>query len=71
MRILVLGSGGRERAMVWRLRQDPLVREVLAAPGNPGMASLARCLPADLTRPEALRLIQAENFARQVLLVPR
>jgi phosphoribosylamine--glycine ligase len=61
MRILVLGSGGREHAMVWRLRQDPLVREVLAAPGNPGMTPLARCLPADLTQPEALLDLSARE----------
>jgi phosphoribosylamine---glycine ligase len=45
MRILVLGGGGREHALVWRLVRDPAVDEVLAAPGNAGIAREARCLP--------------------------
>jgi phosphoribosylamine---glycine ligase len=45
MRVLVIGSGGREHALVWRLRQSPSVRAVWASPGNPGMAALATCLP--------------------------
>jgi phosphoribosylamine--glycine ligase len=53
VKILVLGSGGREHALVWRLRRDPDVGEVVAAPGNPGMASLGRCLPVDLDDPNA------------------
>jgi phosphoribosylamine--glycine ligase len=48
MKILVLGAGGREHALVWRLRQDPDVSDIVAAPGNPGMADLVRCVPADL-----------------------
>lgn len=43
MKILVVGGGGREHALVWKLRQSPLVTEVLCAPGNPGMENLARC----------------------------
>jgi phosphoribosylamine--glycine ligase len=45
MRILVVGSGGREHALVWKLAQAPGVTDVFAAPGNPGMAALATCLP--------------------------
>jgi phosphoribosylamine--glycine ligase len=48
MRVLVLGSGGREHAIAWRLKQDPDSPEVLCAPGNPGMAAVGRCVPADL-----------------------
>ena len=43
MRILVVGSGGREHALVWKIAGSPLVEEVLAAPGSAGMAGQARC----------------------------
>ncbi len=51
MKILVLGSGAREHALVWRLRQDPDVTSVVAAPGNPGMRP-ARPVPLD--NPDAM-----------------
>jgi phosphoribosylamine--glycine ligase len=44
MRILVLGSGGREHALAWKLAQSPGV-SVFAAPGNPGIAKVGTCLP--------------------------
>jgi phosphoribosylamine---glycine ligase len=46
MKILIVGSGGREHALTWKLAQSPGV-ELFAAPGNPGMARLAACLPLD------------------------
>ena len=45
MKVLVLGGGGREHALVWRLARDATVREIHAAPGNPGIAGLAACHP--------------------------
>ncbi len=45
MRILVVGSGGREHALVWRLGEDPHPYSLYAAPGNPGIRSLARIVP--------------------------
>lgn len=54
MRVLVLGSGGREHALAWRLRRDPDVAEVITAPGNPGMAAMGRCLPVDLDDPASV-----------------
>ena len=54
MKVLVLGGGGREHALVWRLGRDPDVESVTAAPGNPGMAALAACHPVDLTSPPAM-----------------
>lgn len=45
MRVLVVGGGGREHALVWKIRQSPLVKEVYCAPGNAGIARQARCVP--------------------------
>lgn len=48
MKVLVLGSGGREHALVWKLRQFPRVTQVYCVPGNGGIAADAQCLPGDL-----------------------
>jgi phosphoribosylamine--glycine ligase len=48
MKVLILGSGGREHALAWAVKRSERVIEVVCAPGNGGMAQIARCIPADL-----------------------
>jgi phosphoribosylamine--glycine ligase len=48
MKVLVLGSGGREHALVWKLRQSPRVSQLYCAPGNGGIADDAECVAVDL-----------------------
>jgi phosphoribosylamine--glycine ligase len=45
MKVLVVGGGGREHALVWKIRQSPLVKKVFCAPGNAGIAAVAECVP--------------------------
>src|SRR5438445_4077046 len=54
MKVLLIGSGGREHALVWKLRQSPRVSKVYCAPGNGGIADEAECLPADIKNLESL-----------------
>jgi phosphoribosylamine--glycine ligase len=62
MKVLVLGSGGREHAIAWRLGRDPDVREVVTAPGNPGIQAIGRCLDVQLDDPRAvLALAEGEG----------
>lgn len=49
MRILVIGNGGREHALVWKLAQSEKVSEIFCAPGNGGIESAARCIPLSVT----------------------
>ncbi|NOX26497.1 MAG: phosphoribosylamine--glycine ligase, partial [Deltaproteobacteria bacterium] len=44
MKILVIGAGGREHALVWKLKQSLRVTEIFCAPGNAGIADMAQCL---------------------------
>src|SRR6202167_2494192 len=60
MKILVIGSGGREHALVWKLRQSPRVSQVYCAPGNAGIAAEGECLPVDVKSVESLLALAAQ-----------
>ena len=59
MKVLVLGGGGREHALVWKLRQSPRLSQLYCAPGNGGIADEAECLPADLKSLESITALAA------------
>jgi phosphoribosylamine--glycine ligase len=54
MKILVIGNGGREHALAWKLAREPHVDHVVAAPGNPGIARIAHTVPVAATDLDAL-----------------
>ena len=55
MNVLVVGKGGREHALVWKLAQSQRIDKLYVAPGNPGMASLAECVDIRVDTPVAER----------------
>src|SRR5437762_238028 len=54
MKVLVIGSGGREHALVWKLRQSPRVQQVYCIPGNGGICAEAECVAADVRSLDSL-----------------
>ncbi|MBA3377953.1 MAG: phosphoribosylamine--glycine ligase [Chloroflexia bacterium] len=69
-RILVVGGGGREHAIVWKLVQSRGVREVLCAPGNPGIESLAECVPVPVADLDGLVQLAVERAVNLVVVGP-
>ena len=68
MRVLVIGSGGREHALCWAMAASPMLTELWCAPGNPGIAALAKCVPIQAVDTPALVAFAREN--RIDLVVP-
>jgi phosphoribosylamine--glycine ligase len=60
MKVLVIGSGGREHALVWKLRQSPRVTKIYCAPGNGGIAEEAECLAADVKSLDSLTAVASQ-----------
>jgi phosphoribosylamine---glycine ligase len=68
MKVLVIGGGGREHAIVWALHKSPRVTEVVCAPGNAGITQSARCIPVDVGNLAAmLAIVQTEQPALTVV----
>ncbi len=61
MRVLVVGQGGREHAICWKLKQSPQVREIYAAPGNAGIGQVADCVPIGIAD-----IIELADFAEKL-----
>ena len=59
MKVLVLGSGGREHALVWKLRQSPRISQLYCAPGNGGITSEAECVTVDLRNLNSITALAA------------
>ncbi len=68
MKILVIGGGGREHALVWKLRQSRNVTKVWCSPGNAGIAQDAECLPSDLSDVAGLRRL-AERLGADLTVI--
>src|SRR3954465_6001727 len=61
MRVLIIGGGGRERALAWRFKRDDPAVEILAVPGNPGIAELGECIRISATDVTALARVASER----------
>ena len=70
MKILVIGSGAREHAFVWKLSREHGVGQIICAPGNPGIAEIARCFAADPSQPDALLAIAEREHVDLTVVGP-
>ena len=61
MRVLIVGGGGREHALAWKFKRDDPAVEIIAAPGNPGIAELGECVPISATDIESLVRLATER----------
>ena len=70
MKILVVGGGGREHALVWAIAASPLCEEIYASPGNAGIAEEATCLPVSAEDIEGLVALAKEKTIDLVVVGP-
>ena len=70
MKVLVVGWGGREHAICWKLAQSPKVTELYCAPGNGGIAQVAQCVPIKATDVEGMVKWAKENAMDFVMVAP-
>jgi phosphoribosylamine---glycine ligase len=68
MKVLVIGSGGREHTLVWKIAQSPMVKKIFCAPGNAGIKKIATCIPIESENVEALQVF-AEKEAIDLTVV--
>jgi phosphoribosylamine---glycine ligase len=70
MKVLLVGSGGREHALAWKLAQSPMLERLFAAPGNPGIAEHAERVAIDVTDQAAVAGFCHENHVSLVVIGP-
>ena len=70
MKVLVIGGGGREHALVWALRRSVRVTDVVCAPGNGGISQLARCIPVDVADVSAIERLVEQEAPELVIVGP-
>ncbi|MFZ1772734.1 MAG: phosphoribosylamine--glycine ligase [Rhizobiaceae bacterium] len=70
MKVLLIGSGGREHALAWKLAQSPLLEKLWCAPGNPGIAQSAECVALDVRDHQAVVLFCLDNAVSLVVIGP-
>ena len=70
MNVLVVGGGGREHALVWKVSQSPKIRKIYAAPGNAGIAGLAECVPIKAEDIEGLLTFAREKSIDLTIVGP-
>ena len=70
MKVLVVGGGGREHALCWKLKRSPSVSEVICAPGNPGIAQDARCVSVGAEDVDALLVLAREENPDLIVVGP-
>ncbi len=70
MKVLVVGGGGREHAIIWKLSQNPRISELFCAPGNGGISKLASCVPIKATDIEGIVNFAGENKIDFVMVAP-
>ena len=70
MKVLVVGGGGREHAICWKLAQSPRVTELYCAPGNGGIAQVAKCVPIKATDVEGMVAWAKDNAMDFVMVAP-
>ena len=70
MKVLVVGGGGREHTIVWKISQSPKVDKIYCAPGNGGIASLAECVDISATDVEGVVKFAKENAVDLVMVAP-
>src|SRR5688500_15188286 len=70
MKVLMVGGGGREHALLWKLQRDDPALELLAAPGNPGIATIARCIPIAPTDIAALLALVVSEHVDLTIVGP-